>query len=38
MKRLSIVLCLILALALAGPVMAKTTFVSIGTGFAWITG
>ena len=32
MKRLSIVLSLCLALTLAGPVMAKTTFVSIGTG------
>ena len=32
MKRLSIVLSLCLVLALAGPVAAKTTFVSIGTG------
>ena len=32
MKRLSIVLSICLVLALAAPVAAKTTFVSIGTG------
>ena len=32
MKRLSIVLSLCLVIALAGPAMAKTTFISIGTG------
>jgi hypothetical protein len=32
MKRLSIILSLCIVLALAGPVAAKTTFVSIGTG------